>query len=130
MPSGVRRNLDRVSHALEDVGRLIAPRAVTPYQEMVAGVGALRALLGGGPTPLAPGPLDGGSRRRADLGRAANRLFLALGDLRITARGIPDRRLRAQVLERLDAVEAQQWTLRDALGLPHSLTAEEALRHR
>jgi hypothetical protein len=128
--TGVQRNLDRVSLALEDIGRLIARSPVTPYDEMVVRVETLRGLLGAGPKPLVAVRLDAGSRRRPDLGRAANRLFLAIGDLRITARGIPDRRLRVQVLETLDEVETQQWTLRDALGLPHSLTADEAIRHQ
>ncbi len=128
--TGALRNVDRVSLALEDIGRMIPPKAVTPYSEMVVGVGRVRGLLRAGGKPWVPVPPEAGSRRREDLTRAANRLFLALGDLRMTVRVIHDRSLRTQVLASLDQVEARQWTLRDTLGLPHSLTVDEALRRR
>lgn len=108
---------------------MIPRRAVTPYDEMVVEVGRLRGLLRAGGKPLVPVPLEAGSRRE-DLARAANRLYLALADLRMTVHVIHDRSLRAQVLASLDQVEARQWPLRDTLGLPHSLTVDEALRRQ
>jgi hypothetical protein len=129
--SGVLRNIDRVSLALDDVGRLLPRGAGTPFDQMVVKVANLRVLLLAGSRPAVAIPLaDGRARRQDDLGRAANRLFLALGDLRITARGIHDPRVRTQVLTTLGEVEALQWALREAVGLPHSLAVEDAIRHQ
>ena len=122
----VRGNLQRVERALGELKPSIPPASLALHQSMGARLETLRAVLhergvetSGDPgTVPSPGP-----------DRAANRLFLALGDLWWTSRLVADES-GPEGLRVVEELQALQWPLRDCLGLPHNVTLDEALQNQ